>query len=136
MRRLYTGLIAMAVALSVNVLALGVNVTPVAANTTCSAGTFCVWPLANFQDYFWPTEHEHFGGDTSNWPFGIENDDDSIKNEETGRVLVYAGSGYGEGVTYCALPDEWEGDINLAYDDNGDSHDVQTLTSCGTNPRP
>jgi hypothetical protein len=137
MRRLTTSLIALALALSLNVVALGLNVSPAAAHSTCSTGYFCVWPLGNYSDY-WPIEeHIHFSGNDTDWDLtGLENDDDSVKNRESYRVLVYAGWNYTEGYTYCTQPGEDEDDINFAVDDNGDSNKLGSVTSCGTLQRP
>lgn len=131
MRRLFASLVALA-------LALGVNVTPVAAHSnTCDSGYFCVWPLANYDQGFFGGSHEHFSGNNADWPlFGIENDDDSVKNRESLRVLVYAGWNYTEGYTYCTQPGESEDDINLSVDDNGDSNKLGGTTSCGSLQRP
>ena len=136
MRRLLTTLVALALALGVN--ALGVNVTPVAAhNDTCSAGYFCVWPLVNYDDYSSGTEHRHFATSENDWDFfGLENDDDSVKNMELTRVLVYSGANYSGSVKYCTAPSEVEDDIHGDRDDDGDSNSLGALTSCGTLPRP
>lgn len=130
MRRLFISLVALA-------LALGVNVPPVAAhNDACSSGYFCVWPNVSYDDYVIGPQHEHFAGSNQDWDFfGIENDDDSVKNEESFRVRVFADNLYNN-VEYCMTPDEWEDDIHTDRDNDGDSHWVYTTTSCGTDPRP
>lgn len=131
MRRLVTTLVALG-------LAFSVTATPVAAhNDTCASGYFCVWPLANYDDYAAGTEHRHFATSENDWPFfGLENDDDSVKNMESTRVLVYAGADYSGGYKYCTQASEVEDDIHTDRDDDGDSNFLSTLTSCGTLNRP
>jgi len=129
MRRLSIALVA---------LGLALTVAPVAAHdTACLSGYFCVWPLGNYDDGSGGDDHGHFGGSNSNWPLlGIENDDDSVKNMENTRVLVFAGANYSEGYTYCTAPGEVEDDINFAVDDNGDSNRLESSQGCGTLQRP
>lgn len=132
MRRLMTTLVALA-------LAFGVTVTPVAAhNDTCSSGFFCLWPLVNYDDYSSQDEHRHFSTSENDWPFfGLENDDDSVKNREATRVLVYAGADYTGGIKYCVDPLEDEDDIHTDRDNDGDSNFLSSFTSCGVNlPAP
>jgi hypothetical protein len=120
-------------------LTLGVTSTPVEAhNDVCNAGYFCVWPYINYDDdEVGPDEHRHFANSENDWDFiGMENDDDSVKNMESTRVLVYRGSNYSGGLAYCTVSGEVEDDIHEDRDNDGDSNLLQGLTSCGTLPRP
>lgn len=114
-------------------LAFGVYVVPVqAAMSQCSGGRFCVWENANYSAGF-----DSWGASQNDWPlFGLENDDDSVWNRENTRTLVYRGSNYSEGVTYCVPPGIAEDDIHFDRDDNGDSNALAlSSTSCsGYNP--
>lgn len=126
MRRLFTTLVALA-------LALGVNASPVAAHDdTCLTGYFCVWQHIDYSG----SDHAHFSIDENDWPlFGIENDDDSVKNRESVAVRVFADSGY-VNTEYCTVPSEVEDDIHDDRDNDGDSNQQRSTTSCGTYARP
>ena len=128
MRRFCATAVALALALSVN--ALGVNLTPVTAHDgTCDAGTFCVWQHTNWTG----AEHDHWGGNSNDWNFwGMENDDDSVKNRETSGVRVYTNANYTGGM-YCVLASQVEDDIHGDRDDQGDSH---AAGSCSGWPSP
>lgn len=129
MRRLMAALVA-------TLLATQLMAMPVAANNdTCSSGEVCFWAQANFtgtgMDFHDPATND------PDWNlFGMENDDDSVWNRESITVRVYAGWNYSEGVTYCTTPGESEDDINLSYDDNGDSNKLFSGSSCAGYPSP
>lgn len=132
MRRLFNVVVAFALALGVN--ALAINVAPVAAHdTTCLSGYFCVWQHMNYTG----ADHEHFIGDANDWNFfGIENDDDSVKNRETVRVRVFQNSGWSGGTLYCVLANGSEDDIHGDRDDQGDSNLQGSTNSCSGYPSP
>lgn len=125
-RRLFTTLVVLT-------LALGVNVTPVAAHDdTCSSSYFCIWQHGNYDG----TDHEHFVGDANDWSFwGIQDDDDSVKNRETVRVRVFTNSGW-SGTLYCVLASGEEEDIHSDRDDQGDSNLQGSTNSCSGYPSP
>lgn len=132
MRRLFNMMIAFALALGVN--ALAINVAPVAAHDSfCGAGTFCVWQHWNYTG----VDHEHFGSGSGDWNFwGIENDDDSLKNAvNLTYVRVYDNANYGNGI-YCVVPSEVEDDIHADRDDRGDSHTFAVTSNCSGWPSP
>lgn len=119
-------------------LALGAMAFPTMtlADNSCDSGEFCVWSEANYTggDFWDPATDDP----DWNW-WGIENDDNSVKNKESVIVEVYPNGAYGGTLRYCTAPGEVEDDIADDRDDDGDSnltYDGTGVTSCGTKPRP
>lgn len=117
------------------VLAMSAFPLTARADNVCNTGEFCAWGDPNYGGDFWDPST-----DDPNWNFfGIENDDDAVKNFESVKVYVYPNSSYGGSLLYCTAPGEIEDDIADARDNDGDSNltfDSTGSTSCGTLPRP
>lgn len=92
---------------------------PASADNNCDAGEFCLWSDTNYSGSdFWDPS----GSDPDYNFFGIENDDNSVKNRESYRVYVYPNNNYGGTYRYCMDQGETEDDIASDRDDDADSN--------------
>lgn len=99
------------------------------ADGVCNSGEFCVWGGTGYTGDFWDPS-----GSDPDWPCcggtGVQNDDDSLHNRESKRVVVYAENGYVSDL-YCATDGLQDSNIADNRDNAGNSHVVHTTsTSC------
>jgi hypothetical protein len=103
----------------------------VAADANCDVGELCLWGNTGYGGDFWDPSHHDL-----NWPGAIANDDDSIKNKDNYRHLIYPDDSGGGALLYCIEPLEVEDDIAGVRDNNGQSNFQSSYTDCGSYPRP
>ncbi|MGH8923980.1 MAG: peptidase inhibitor family I36 protein [Acidimicrobiia bacterium] len=126
MRRLLPSLVALALVLLVPMVAQ--------ADANCDSGEFCIWGNENQGGDFWDPST-----DDLDWPCcgaqGVQNDDDSVRNRESVRVLVYQGNNHTGAVSYCTVSGEIVNVIFSDRDNAGNSNDTHTTSnSCSGFP--
>jgi len=102
---------------------------PAIADTVCNSGEYCIWGAPGYTGDFWDPSTSD-----PDWPCcggtGVQNDDDSLHNRESTRVIVYAENSYVSAL-YCATPSLSDSDIVDNLDNAGNSHQVHgSSTSC------